>query len=61
MARWERIFREKFADPEYYGAQPPATRSSLAPGFRPQTVRTTNAHVTILNGRVLPAEASELT
>ena len=28
-ARWERIFTEKFADPEYYGQRPVAQGSSL--------------------------------
>jgi len=28
-ARWERIFNEKFADPNYYGAQPTKLGSSL--------------------------------
>jgi len=29
-ARWERIFREKFADPTYYGDRPPRLSSPLA-------------------------------
>jgi hypothetical protein len=28
-ARWERIFREKFADPTYYALRPVRQRSSL--------------------------------
>jgi hypothetical protein len=28
-ARWERIFNEKFADPDYYRAQPTSLGSSL--------------------------------
>ncbi len=28
-ARWERIFQQKFADPAYYGKQPPRQGSSL--------------------------------
>ena len=29
-ARWEKVFREKFADPTYYGDRPPRFSSPLA-------------------------------
>jgi hypothetical protein len=29
-ARWERIFQEKFADPDYYERRPPHQGSSLS-------------------------------
>jgi hypothetical protein len=30
-ARWERVFNEKFADPDYYAARPIRQGSSLSP------------------------------